>query len=118
MVQCKVQIHVHVRVWFSSCVPPTTHHSVLVHELYNNGGWGLLHLAGVAIDTDALDEDGLVPGGADSLGDGACPVTPCVERQHAVRVCGYESQQSYVAETKSMELTSGICKYMYMYIVH
>ena len=87
-------VHVHIRVWFSSCVPPTTHHSVLVHELYNNGGWGLLHLAGVAKDTDALDEDGLVPGGADSLGDGACPVTPCVERQHAVRVCGYESQQS------------------------
>ena len=73
MIQCTVLV---VQVIVCVCV---THHSVFVHELDNDGGRGLQHLAGVAIDTDALDEDGLVPGGADSLGDDTCPVTPRVE---------------------------------------
>ena len=73
------------------CAP---HHSVFVHELNNDGGWGLQHLTGVAIDTDVLDEDGLVPGGADSLRDDTCFVTPRVERQNAVRICGNENQHS------------------------
>ena len=56
-----------------------TYHSVFVHVLNDNRGWRLQDFLGVAVDTDAIEEDGLIPRGAERLRNDSSLVTPVVE---------------------------------------
>ena len=81
-------MYIHVCVCVCVCGSHReAHNHVLVHELNDDGGRRLDHLAGITVDADVLDEDGLVPGGAQTLRDHTSPVATVVERQNAVWVC-------------------------------
>ena len=56
-----------------------TNHCVLIHALNNNRGRRLHDFLGVAIDIDAIEEEGLIPGGTERLRNGASLVAPVVE---------------------------------------
>ena len=66
-----------------------SYNSVFVHEDKDNSGRRCFYCAGVTIDTNIFDQNGLVPSWAHSLGDSTCSVTIVEEGQNGVGICGH-----------------------------